>query len=97
MLHGRWFTRVPEDPATGVSVGMFIRIAIIELVWLAAFVFFFLGLVGVPVVIASIAAAVSLTLAFAAPTSRLISHLQYQLDTLGATVDLETQLRKPIG
>ena len=76
---------------------MFVRVALAELVWILAFLFYMLGLVGGAVLIGSIAAAVALTLAFAAPTSRLVSHLQYQLDSLGAVVDIESELRKPIG
>jgi len=96
VLHGRWFSRVPADAAVGATVGMLLRVAIIELVWIITFVFFLLGAVGGAVLLASIVAAVALTMIFAAPTSRLLSHLQYQLDSLGAAVDLETEFRKPI-
>ncbi|NND01402.1 MAG: hypothetical protein HKN91_01315 [Acidimicrobiia bacterium] len=97
VLHGRWFSKPPEDAATGVSVGMFLRVAIIELVWIITFVFFLLGAVGSSVLLASIGAAVALTMVFASPTARLLSHLQYQLDSVGAAVDIESELRKPIG
>ena len=81
LLHGRWFSRVPEDAAIGVTVGMFLRVAIIELVWIVTFLFFILGVADGSALLASIAAAVALTLVFAAPTARLVSHLQDQLDT----------------
>ena len=96
MLSGRWFSRVPADAGAGVTVGMFVRVAIIELVWIITFLFFMFGAVGRAVLLASIGAAIALTLVFAAPTSRLVSHLQDQLDSLGAGVDLESELRKPL-
>lgn len=96
MLHGRWFLRVPTDAGVGITAGMFVRVAIIELVWIVTFLFFMLGTVGSAALLTSIGAAVALTLLFAAPTSRLVSHLQDQLDSIGAGVDLESELRKPL-
>ncbi len=97
VLHTRWFSRVPDDAATGVTIGVFLRVAIIELVWIITFVFFLFGAVGGAVLLTSVAAAIGLTMVFAAPTERLVSHLQYQLDAIGAAVDLHAELRKPIG
>jgi len=42
-LRGRWFTKVPQDAALGVSTGVILRIALAEVVWLLGFIFFMLG------------------------------------------------------
>lgn len=97
ILHGRWFTRIPQDAATGVTTGIFVRIAVVEAIWLITFVFFMLGIVGGTVLVASLVAAVGLAMLFAAPTSRLLGHVQDQLDALGAAIDLDTELRRPMG
>ena len=96
VLHGRWFSRVPDDPATGTSVGIILRLAVIELVWLVTFVFFMFWAVGAVALFASVISGIVLALLFAAPTGRLIEHLQEQLNAQGALIDLDHELKRPL-
>ncbi len=79
-----------------ISVGVVVRLAVVEILWLATFAFYVLGLVTAGPLVASIIAAVALTLLFAAPTARLTTALQEQLDSIGTAADVDMELRRPM-
>ena len=95
-LQSRWFSKEPRDVGTATVAAVLLRVAVAEIVWLATFVFYLIGLVGVPVLLASLVIAAVLVLIFAAPTERLLDMMQDQLTATGSLGSVRDALGEPL-
>jgi hypothetical protein len=87
-LDSRWFQQPPEYLAIAWMTGVFRRIMIGEMAFLAGMVMFFTGLTSASALVAGLLASIALIWLFAAPTERKMLSIQEQLERAGGSGDL---------
>ncbi|MCP3975506.1 MAG: hypothetical protein GY720_13560 [bacterium] len=92
VLRPRWFTRPPSHIAGAVLTGVFLRIAIGELTFVAGFMLFFWDLANVAMLLAGLVVSIVLIWLFAAPSGPNILMLQDQLERIGGQGDVAAEL-----
>lgn len=96
LLDSRWFLRAPENVRGALMMGVFMRIAIGELVFVATYVMFFTDLAHIPIIVVGLLVSILLVWVFATPTERNILSIQDQLERVGGSGDIAVMLSQPL-